>query len=77
MKHSKAKLTPTAARIQKSADGTKVAGVIFIFSMKSDNGEASIPTEEKNAEFACVAGKFNLKWNFDIGKMADSQGRDL
>lgn len=77
LKHSKTKLTPTAARIQKTADGSKVAGVIFIFPAKSENGEASIPTDEKSAEFACVSGKFNLKWNFELPKMADSQGRDL
>jgi hypothetical protein len=77
LKRSKTKLTPTVARTQKTQDGSKVAGVIFIFPAKSENGEASIPTEEKNAEFLCTSGKFTLKWNFDISKMADSQGRDL
>jgi hypothetical protein len=77
LKHSKARLTPTAARIQKTQDGNKIAGVIFIFPPKSENGESSIPTDEKNVEFSCVAGKFNLKWGFDVAKMADSQGRDL
>jgi hypothetical protein len=77
LKRSKAKLTPTAARVQKTQDGSKVAGVIFIFSAKSENGETSIPTEEKNADFSCTAGKFTLKWSFDISKMSDNQGRDL
>src|SRR5271154_1463671 len=77
LKRSKTKLTPIAARIQKSQDGSKVAGVIFIFPAKSGNGETSIPTDEKNAEFSCSAGKFTLKWSFDISKMSDGQGRDL
>jgi hypothetical protein len=77
LKRSKTKLIPTTARIQKTQDGNKVAGVIFIFSAKSGNGEPAIPTEEKNAEFSCSAGKFTLKWSFDISKMSDTQGRDL
>jgi hypothetical protein len=76
-KHSKTKLTPTAVRIQKTQDGSKVAGVLYIFPVKSDNGEATIGTDEKNVEFSCTAGKFTLKWSFDVSKMADSQGRDL
>jgi hypothetical protein len=77
LKRSKTKLSPTAARFQKTQDGSKVAGVIFVFPAKSENGEASIPTEGKNADFSCSAGKFTLKWSFDVSKMSDSQGRDL
>ena len=76
-KRSKTKLTPTAVRIQKTQDGSKVAGVLYIFPVKSDNGEATIGTDEKSVEFSCSAGKFTLKWSFDVSKMADSQGRDL
>jgi hypothetical protein len=77
LKRSKTKLSPTAARFQKTQDGSKVAGVIFVFPAKSENGEASVPTEEKTADFSCTAGKFTLKWSFDVSKMSDSQGRDL
>lgn len=77
LKHSKTRLTSTEARIQKSSDGSKIAGVLFVFPSKSENGETSIPTDEKNADFSCTAGKFTLKWSFDVSKMTDSQGRDL
>ncbi len=77
LKRSKSKLTPTAVRIQKTQDGSRVAGVLYIFPAKSDNGETTIGTDEKNVEFSCTAGKFTLKWSFDVTKMADSQGRDL
>jgi len=76
-KHSKTKLAPTEVRIQKSQDGTKIAGILFVFPSKASNGEASISPEEKNVEFAVTAGKFTLKSSFEVSKMADSQGRDI
>jgi hypothetical protein len=76
-KHSKEKIAPSAARIQKTQDGSKIAGVLFIFPVKSENGETTIGTDEKTVEFVCTAGKFTLKSSFDVSKMADSQGRDL
>jgi len=77
LKRSKSKLTPTDVRIQKTQDGSKVAGIMYIFPAKSASGETTIGTDEKNVEFSCSAGKFTLKWSFDLSKMADSQGRDL
>jgi hypothetical protein len=76
-KHSKTKLAPSEVRIQKTQDGSKVAGVLFVFPSKAENGEAIIPSDEKSVEFALTAGKFTLKSAFEISKMADSQGRDL
>ena len=77
LKRSKSKLTPTDVRIQKTQDGSKVAGIMYVFPAKLANGETTIGTDEKNVEFSCSAGKFTLKWSFDLSKMADSQGRDL
>jgi hypothetical protein len=76
-KRSKVKLVPTMVRIQKSQDGSRVTGILFAFPAKSDNGEPSIASEEKNVDFSCTIGKFSLKSTFDVSKMADSQGRDL
>jgi hypothetical protein len=77
LKRSKTRLTSTEARIQKTSDGSRIAGILFVFPSKAENGEVSIPTDEKNADFSCSAGKFTLKWSFDVSKMTDSQGRDL
>lgn len=76
-KHSKEKLAPTSVRIQKSSDGERVAGVLYVFPMKAGNGEATVGTDEKNVEFTCSAGNFTLKYSFDVSKMADTKGRDI
>lgn len=76
-RHSKTKLTPTAVRIQKSQDGSRIAGILFVFSAKSDSGEAAIGTDEKNVDFSCNIGKFALKSSFETSKMVDNHGRDL
>lgn len=76
-KHSKVKLVPASVRIQKTQDGERIAGILYVFPLKSENGEATIGTDEKNVDFQCSAGKFTLRYSFEVSKMADTQGRDI
>jgi hypothetical protein len=75
LKKSKRKLTPTSVSIQKNGD--QVKDVLFDFQKKTDTGEPTIATDEKNATFECKVNKLSLKASFEVPKMADTKGSDL
>jgi hypothetical protein len=77
LKRSKMKIAPAAVRLQKSSDGSKLIGVLFVFPTKYSNGEPAISPDEKSVEFSVTAGKFTLKSGFDVTRMTDKQGRDI
>jgi hypothetical protein len=76
-KKTKQKISPTKVQVSRSADGTKVQAVAFIFPKKSDNGEPSIPEDEKGIDFNYDLNGAKIRASFDISKMQDNQGRDL
>jgi hypothetical protein len=76
-KKSKLKISPARVEIQRASDGQAPQVIIFFFSKKSANGEATIAADEKSVEFSCSAGKANIKATFDLSKMEDKEGRDL
>jgi hypothetical protein len=76
-KKTKQKISPTKVQVSRSADGTKVQAVAFIFPKKSDNGEPNIPEDEKGVDFNYDLSGAKIRASFDISKMQDNQGRDL
>lgn len=77
LKRKKEKLTPTSVKIERAADGAAIESVVFSFSKKSANGEPTIPSNEKGAEFSTSAGGPRINASFDFSKMEDAQGLDL
>ncbi|MGA8224843.1 MAG: hypothetical protein WB780_24585 [Candidatus Acidiferrales bacterium] len=77
MKKSKQKIPATGVEFERGPDGKTVLAAVFIFPKKMENGEPTIATDEKGAEFNCSIGGTNIRAAFEISKMDDSQGRDL
>jgi hypothetical protein len=77
LKRTKEKLTPSSVKIERAADGATIESVVFSFPKKSANGEATIPPNEKSAEFSTSAGGTRINASFDFSKMEDAQGLDL
>jgi hypothetical protein len=75
-KKTKQKIAPVRTQILHGPDG-KMTGVMFSFPKKTDSGEPTIATDEKNVEFTCAISKTKIFTTFEIPKMEDSQGRDL
>jgi hypothetical protein len=76
MKKTKGKLAPSEVKIDRGSDGS-IQSVVFLFPKKSANGEPSIGTDEKGADFLTRVAGAKINVSFDFSKMEDSQGRDL
>jgi hypothetical protein len=76
-KKTKQKISPTKVEVSRSTDGKNVQVVAFIFAKKSDNGEPTIPDDDKGVDFYCAVNGAKIHTAFDISKMQDTQGRDL
>jgi hypothetical protein len=77
LKKSKQKISPARVEIQRASGGQTPKVIIFSFSKKSANGEATIAADEKSVEFSCSVGNANVRTTFDLSKMEDKEGRDL
>jgi hypothetical protein len=71
------KIMPTKIDLVKSTDGKNVVVVVAEFQKQAANGEATLASDEKGADFVADAGKLKLKFHFDFSKMQDKQGLDL
>lgn len=76
LKKSKTKLPASNVRFERDTSGA-VTTTVFLFPKKTASGEATIPADEKNAEFSCKIEGATLRVSFELQKMADNQGPDL
>lgn len=77
VKKTKQKLTPDRVEIHRAPNSQNIFEVSFYFSKKTATGEAVIPSDEKQLEFACDTNLTRLKTSFDLTKMAGPNGADL
>jgi hypothetical protein len=77
-KKSHAKIVPSKITLATGGPNDhQVRGVVIDFPRKTASGEATIASDEKEADLIAVAGKVKLKFHFELNKMADKQGADL
>jgi hypothetical protein len=77
VKKTHERVPASSVSIQRGKDG-KISAVVYSFPKTLANGEPVITPKEKEAKFVCGAGKnLTMKFDFDLGKMVDQQGRDL
>lgn len=85
VKKSKAKFAPARVEIQRprsssdqpqAAGGAAISTVVFYFARKAATGEPVLAADEKSVEFVCEAGGAQIRTNFELQKMAGSQGLD-
>jgi hypothetical protein len=77
MKKTKQKVAAAGVEFQRGPDGKTVQAIAFAFPRKTANGEATIASDEKSAEFYSSVAGANIRASFDISKMEDTKGRDL
>jgi hypothetical protein len=77
MKKTKQKLTPDRVEIHRAPNSQNIVEVSFYFAKKTATGEAVIPSDEKQLEFACDTNLTRLKTSFDLTKMTGPNGADL
>jgi hypothetical protein len=76
LKKGKQAISPSRVEIRRGADGKKISGVVFYFSIKSAAGEPVIPRDEKSVEFECRVGNVIFRQSFDLQKMSSKAGPD-
>ncbi len=74
VKKTKQKLTPDRVEFRRMPNGQKVLDILFYFAKNSANGEATIPGDEKQLEFACETPVTRIKATFDLAKMSSGKG---
>lgn len=77
-KKTSKKIAPESVTINRYGNGNGVPYMLtFKFPRKAENGEPTIANDEKEVEFASLAGKFSLKTKFQMQKMTVKNGPDL
>ncbi len=78
VKQKKHERVPASSVSIHRRDGGKINVVVYSFPKTLADGEPVIPPEEKEARFVCGVGKgLTMRFDFDLRKMVDQQGRDL
>lgn len=76
-KKSKLKIAPSHVRYERDDRGTGVATAIFFFPKKTESGDPTISTEEKNVDFLTKIEGATLRVTFEPVRMVDNQGPAL